>query len=160
MTCQQNKPPSPKKHTARFGRARASNVHRTLVLVAVHEDLIVDEESPERKLVETVERFARIAVEIERVRRRVADAFRIDRIEVGRIGGMVDFRYVRRFLLAQIGLEVDALEECVRLHFVGVFAQPPFGGRAQAQNQVGRLARQIRHRRYVQALFVVDDLGG
>lgn len=105
-----------------------------------------------------MERFARIAVEVERIGRRVADALGIDRIEVGRIGGMVDFRYVRRLLLAQIGLEVDALEEGVRLHFVGVLAESPLGGRAQAQYQVGRLARQIRRRRYVQALLVVDDL--
>lgn len=135
-----------------------SNVNGSLVLVGVREDLIVDEEPSESEFVESVERFACIAVEVERIGCGAANFVRIDGVKVRCVGGMIDFGNIWRFLLSQIGLEVDALEERVHLDFVRILAESPFGRRAKAEDEVGRFSRQIRLDWDVQTRFVVDDL--
>lgn len=95
-----------------------SNVNGTLIVRAVvtvarifHAHFIVDEETSKRKLVEAMKRFAGVAVEIERIGRRISNAIRIDWIEIRCVRWRTDFRYVRCLLLAQIRFEIDTLEE-------------------------------------------------
>lgn len=134
-----------------------SNVNRTLFLVRLADCFVVGEEATVSESVEAVEGKRRVAVErVELVG--VLNASRIDFIEVRRVGRVLDFRYVRRLLLAQVGAEVDALEERVRLHFLGVFAQSLVGRGAEPQDQVRAFVRQLRLWRDVQCSLPVYNL--
>lgn len=120
-----------------------SNVDGSLILVAVHEDLVVDKETSESELIESVKGFPCVAVEVERVRCGAANFVGIDGVKVRCVGGMFDFGNIWRFLLSQIGLEVDTLEERVHFHFIRIFAQSTFGRRAKAEDKIGCFSRQI-----------------
>lgn len=121
--------------------------------------VVVVEEAAERELEEAVVRFGRVLEVVAAPRvLRVVHLVRVDRVEVGRVGGVVDLGHVRRLLRAQVLAKVDALEEGVRLHLVRVLAQPPVRPAAQLQDQVGRLGRQLGLRRDAQRRLPVDHL--
>lgn len=117
------------------------HVHRPLVVVVVQVDLVrvaVVEEPPERELEEAVERLAvvqQLTVRLVGVgAARVAQLVGVHRVEVGRVGGVVDPRDVRRHLPPQPLFEVDAVQERVVLHLVGIFAEPRVLPGAQLQD--------------------------
>lgn len=101
------------------------------------------EKAPKRELEERVNRMLAI---VERVVHllfvAVAQLVRHDRVEVGRVCGVADFRYVRRGLVSQASLKVHPVEEGVSLQLArAAFAQALVGGRAQPENQVSCLGR-------------------
>lgn len=68
-----------------------------------------------------------------------AQFVRVNGIEVGRIRGMFDFRYIRCLLLSHVR-KVDALKELVRLHLVYALAQPFISRRAKSPYEIRSLA--------------------
>lgn len=140
-----------------------------LSLARVERDFVITfvvEKPPEGKLEEpVVERFAtvahlvQIAVAVLVARRgRVLQPARIDRVEVGRVGRVLDLRLVQCLLAAQVLGEVDRAEERVRLDLVHVTPDPFVLVLAQPQYDVHRFRRQMRVHRYAQRLPPVYNL--
>lgn len=116
----------------------------------------VVEEAAEGELEEGVQRLVHVAELV--VGGRGAQFIRVDGVEVRRIHRVLDLRYVRRRDAAHALLEVDAREERMLLHLVGVLAESTVGARAQLQYEVGDLRRDFRVLRYLQIAFPLDDL--
>ena len=88
----------------------------------------------------------------------VAAVVRLHWIEVGRVGRVHDFRYVRRPQLSNASTEVDARQERMLFDLVGILAQPLLGTGAQLEDEVGRFGRDVRVGRNFQRTAPVDDL--
>lgn len=84
----------------------------------------VVEKPPEGKLVEAVRVFALLVV---RVRVVVHQPRRIDRVEVGRVGLVQDFRLPRRSLHPERFRKVDAVQERMLLDVLGAVGPPESG---------------------------------
>lgn len=84
-------------------------------------------------LVGELVRFVRLG------RRRVTQFIGIDRIEIRRIGRVLNFRRIRRRYTSHSFFEVDTGEERMLFYFVGVLAQPSVRASAQFQYQIDTL---------------------
>lgn len=91
---------------------------------------------------------------------RVPELVGVDRIEVGCVSWVFDFRYVWRALPAEALVEVDTHQERVVFHFVGVLAESGLLARAQLEYQILALAGKIRRVRYVKSALPIYYLEG
>ena len=105
-------------------------VHSRVYVLLV--EVVIIKEPAERKLKESVVRLARVHKVIAAPRiLRVVHLVRIHRVKVARVRRVLNLRHVRRLLGAQVLAKVNALEEWVRLDFVGILAQATVSATAE-----------------------------
>lgn len=103
-----------------------SNVHGTILIRTLLVTFLIRKKSTIGETVESMEGNRRIVAErIELVR--IFALFNF--VEVRCVGWMLNFGYVWCFLLTQICIKIDALEECMRFHLIGITAKTSFGRR-------------------------------
>jgi len=150
----------------------------SLGLLIVLEKIIVRvsliKESPESELVEhrvvrvvvlivvVIVAFSIVGTKSRRVdaikaRLSISQDVMVDRLEVGRVRWMLEWRHVRSCLEAQIWTEVKVFKKGV--DFDATSVQASVGVRAQFKDEVLGFVAKLALDRYFQCLFVVDYFG-